>query len=137
MKYAHIWIIVNIICLSSKKRLQISFYTIANLLQLQGFASQCFSEYPLIMCQNRNLWKFWYSARRLNSTFWEVISVFDSWFLVLFLSDIEPYNFVENSFSCKIIRLDLNFFLFWSSWIRKKFECERNQKRTARTRTYL
>ena len=27
-----------------------------------------------------------YSARRLNSTFWEVIMVFDSWFLVLFLT---------------------------------------------------
>ena len=40
-----------------------------------------------------------YSARHLNSTFWEVISVFDSWFLVLFLSDIEPYNFVENFFT--------------------------------------
>ena len=43
-----------------------------------------------------------YSARYLNSTFWEVISVFDSWFLVLFLSDIEPYNFVENFFHAKL-----------------------------------
>ena len=42
-----------------------------------------------------NFWStFLYSARHLNSTFREVISVFDSWFLVLLLSDIEPYNFV-------------------------------------------
>ena len=36
--------------------------------------------------------------------------VFDSWFLVLILTDIEPYNFVENFFSCKVIRLDFFFF---------------------------
>ena len=40
--------------------------------------------------------------------------VFGSWFLVLILTDIEPYNFVENFFSCKVIRLDF-FFFFWSS----------------------
>ena len=52
---------------------------------------------------------FFYSARRLNSTFWAVILVFDSWFLVLFLSDIEPYNFVE-IFLRKVLRLDILFF---------------------------
>ena len=67
-----------------------------------------------------------YSARRLNSTFWEMILVFDSWFSVLFLSDIEPYNFVENFFSSKVIRLDIFFLFFWSSWIRKKLESKRN-----------
>ena len=41
-----------------------------------------------------------------------MILVFDSWFLVLFLSDIEPYNFVENFFSCKVIRLDFFFCFF-------------------------
>ena len=65
-----------------------------------------------------------YNARRLNSAFWAVILVFDSCFLVLFLSDIEPYNFVENFFWCKVIRL--NFLFFWSSWIRKKLDCKRN-----------
>ena len=38
-----------------------------------------------------------------------MISVFDSLFLVLSLSDIKPYNFVENFFSCKVIRLDFFF----------------------------
>ena len=41
-----------------------------------------------------------------------MILVFDSWFLVLFLSDIEPYNFVENFFSCKVIRLDMYILFF-------------------------
>ena len=54
----------------------------------------------------------YYSARRLNSTFREVILVFDSWFSALFLSDIEPYNFVENFFSSKVIRLDIFFCFF-------------------------
>ena len=39
-----------------------------------------------------------------------MILVFDSWFLVLFLTDVEPYNFVENFFSRKVIRLDFFFF---------------------------
>ena len=43
-----------------------------------------------------------YSARRLDSTFWAVILVFDSWFLVLFLTDIEPCNFVEIFFHTKL-----------------------------------
>ena len=38
--------------------------------------------------------------------------VFDSWFLVLIVTDIEPYNFVENFFSRKVIRLDFFFFFF-------------------------
>ena len=41
-----------------------------------------------------------------------MILVFDSWFSVLFLSDIEPYNFVENFFSGKVIRLDIFFCFF-------------------------
>ena len=36
--------------------------------------------------------------------------VFDSWFLVLILTDIEPYNFEDNFFSRKVIRLDFFFF---------------------------
>ena len=51
-----------------------------------------------------------YSSRRLYSTFWAVILVFDSWFLILFFSDIEPCIFVEIFFSCKVTRLDFFFF---------------------------